>query len=214
MRPAAIFDVDGTLIRGTSAERLLVPWLVRQRVIGARQLAAAAALAAAYPLVGRTRALRANKRWVSGVAVRDVLSRMDTFLDEVVAPRWHEPVLSRLEALRAQGIAPFLLSGAPDFIVEAVGERLGVEGTVSTAMEIRDGRFTGRLLGPHRFASAKRAALASLALDQDLDLEASWAFADHLSDVAFLEGVGHPVAVSPGRRLRGLAAERGWEVIG
>lgn len=214
MRPAAVFDVDGTLIRGTSAERLLVPWLVRQRVIGARQLAAAAALAATYPLVGRTRALRANKRWLAGVEVAAVLSRMDAFLDEAVAPRWHEPVLSRLEALRAHRIAPFLLSGAPDFIVEAVGERLGVEGTVSTAMEIRDGCFTGRLQGPHRFASAKRDALTALARDHDLDLEASWAFADHQSDVAFLEGVGHPVAVSPGRRLRGVAVERGWEVIG
>ena len=29
MRPATVFDLDGTLVRATSAERLLVPYLVR-----------------------------------------------------------------------------------------------------------------------------------------------------------------------------------------
>lgn len=187
-RPAAIFDLDGTLIAGTSAERLLVPWLVRQGVIGARQLASAVLLTAALPVVGRTRALRRNKRWIGGVAVEAVASRMDRFLDEVVAPRWCRPVLDRMEELRAGGVAPFLLSGAPDFIVEAVGARLGVEGVVGTPMEVVGGRYTGRMGGVHCFAEAKVDALGALARAHGLDLAASWGFADHLSDVGFLEG--------------------------
>ena len=34
MKRGAVFDLDGTLIRGTSAERLLVPYLVRRGVVG------------------------------------------------------------------------------------------------------------------------------------------------------------------------------------
>lgn len=213
-RPAAIFDLDGTLIAGTSAERLLVPWLVRQGVIGARQLASAALLAAALPVVGRTRALRRNKRWIGGVPVEAVASRMDRFLDEVVAPLWCRPVLDRMEELRSDGVAPFLLSGAPDFIVEAVGTRLGVEAVVSTPMEVEDGRYTGRLGGVHCFADAKVDALGALARAHDLDLTASWAFADHLSDVGFLEGVGNAVVVGGHEGLLAVAKARGWGVVG
>jgi HAD superfamily hydrolase (TIGR01490 family) len=214
VRPAAIFDLDGTLIRGTSAERLLVPWLLEQGVIGAGQLASAAALAAAYPFVGRTRALRRNKRWISRVPVEAVASRMDRFLDEAVAPRWCAPVLARLEELRALGLEVFLLSGAPDFIVEAVGARLRVNGVVATPMEVRDSVYTGRLGGTHVFADAKLTALWALARDRELDLPASWGFADHLSDIPFLEAFGHPVVVSPSGELRQVAEERGWEVVG
>lgn len=214
MRPAAVFDLDGTLIQGTSAERLLVPWLVRQRVIGARQLASAALLAAAWPVVGRTRALRRNKRWIGGVPVEAVASRMGTFLDHVVAPRWCRPVHARLEELRGSGHAVFLLSGAPDFIVEAVGARLGVEGVVATRMEVAGGVYTGRFAGPHVFAEAKVEALDALARERELDLGASWGFADHLSDVGFLEAFGNPVAVGDSAALMEVARRRGWGVVG
>lgn len=213
MKAGALFDLDGTLIRGTSAERLLVPWLVRQGVIGARQLAAAALLAAGWPLVGRTRALRRNKRWLTGVEVEAVRSRMDAFIDQVVAPRWHGPALARLEELRGEGVVPFLVSGAPDFIVAAVGERLGVGGFVATPMEVRDGRFTGRISGTHCFAEAKLDAVRALAREHDLDLGACWGFADHRSDVPFLGGVGHPVVVDPAGHLLRLAREAGWGVL-
>lgn len=212
MRPAAVFDLDGTLVRGTSAERLLVPWLTRQRVIGGRQLVSAAALAAAYPFVGRTRAIRRNKRWISGVAVDAVASRMDRFIDEVIARRWCTPVLTRLEEARARGRAVFLLSGAPAFIVEAIGSRLRVDGVVATPMEVRGSVYTGRLGGPHVFAEAKLTALMALAQEQELDLAASWGFADHLSDVPFLGAFGHAVVVSPSEDLLRVARVRGWEV--
>ncbi|MEJ2205185.1 MAG: HAD-IB family hydrolase [Gemmatimonadota bacterium] len=214
MRSAAIFDLDGTLIQGTSAERLLVPWLVKKGVIGARQLTSAVALAAACPFIGRTRALRRNKRWLSGVAVDAVTSRLGMFLDEVVTPRWCTGVLARMGELRALGHAVFLLSGAPAFIVEAVGARLQADGVVATPMEVRGDVFTGRLGGTHVFAAAKLTALRTLAREKDLDLAASWGFADHLSDVPFLEAFGHPVVVSPSRELRKVAEERGWEMAG
>ncbi len=214
MRPVAVFDLDGTLVRGTSAERLLVPWLLRQRVIGVRQLASAAALAVAYPFVGRTRAIRRNKRWISGVPVDAVASRMDRFLDEVIGQRWCMPILTRMEELRARGHAVFLLSGAPAFIVEAVGARLRVDGVVATPMETRDSVYPGSLGGTHVFAEAKLTALRALARDRDLDLDASWGFADHLTDVPFLGAFGHAVVVSPSPELRRVAEERGWEVVG
>lgn len=195
MRPAVICDLDGTLIAGTSAERLLVPWLLRERVIGLRQLAAALALMTTLPISGRTRALRRNKRWLSGVAVAEVAGRMDRFIDECVTPRWNQPVIERVAALRSEGLPLFLLSGSPDFIVQAIGAHLGAEASVGSTLEVVAGRFTGRLGGPHWFGPAKVDALSALAREHDLDLGASWAFADHPTDRAFLAAVGRGVWV-------------------
>jgi phosphoserine phosphatase len=47
-----------------------------------------------------------------------------------------------------------------------------------------------------------------------IDWASSWALADRKSDLPVLELVGHPVAVHPDRKLRKLARQRGWEIIG
>jgi HAD superfamily hydrolase (TIGR01490 family) len=210
---AAVFDLDGTLIRGTSAERLLVPWLVRRRVIGPRQLGTALARLASLPLRGRTVAVRRNKRWLADVPVEDVLACMQPFLDERLMPRLRPMVLERMDRLRARGARTWLLTGAPDFVARAVAERLGMDGWAATALEVVRGRFTGEIAGRHVFGEAKREALTHIAAAHALDLRASSGFADHGSDIAFLECFGHAVAVSPDRRLRRVARGRGWDVL-
>lgn len=214
MKPAAVFDLDGTLIRGTSAERLLVPYLVRRGVVGWRQLGRALAVAATLPAVGRTRAMRSNKRYLAGVEVAAVEAHMGDFVAVVLEARWCTGVMARMEALRAEGHALHLLTGAPDFIAEAVAARLGMDSYVATPMEVRGGSYTGLLAGPHCFAEAKRTAALALADGQAIDLARSFGFADHASDVPFLECFGRPVAVEPDRGLRTEAERRGWEVMG
>jgi phosphoserine phosphatase len=59
----------------------------------------------------------------------------------------------------------------------------------------------------------KATALRELAATDDIDLAESTAYSDSYSDVPFLEAVGHPVAANPDRKLRRIAAERGWPVV-
>ena len=61
--------------------------------------------------------------------------------------------------------------------------------------------------------TGKADAVLELAVREGLDLAASTAYSDSYSDVPFLEAVGHPVAANPDRRLRRIAAERGWPVV-
>lgn len=213
MRPAAVFDLDGTLLVGTSAERLLVPYLLRRGVIGPRQLLRAAARASATPVLGVTRALRRNKQYLAGVERAAVVDLMPDFLARCLDPRWRTCLLRRTEALRAEGRPLYLLTGAPDFIADVVRRHLGFAGAVGTALEVRQGRYTGRLAGPHLFSEGKVAALARLARAHTLDLPRSVGFADHTSDVAFLTCFGHPVAVAPDGGLRRHAHRRGWEIL-
>jgi phosphoserine phosphatase len=45
-----------------------------------------------------------------------------------------------------------------------------------------------------------------------VDLAASYAYGDSLSDLPMLEEVGTPVAVNPDSALRALARKRGWAI--
>jgi HAD superfamily hydrolase (TIGR01490 family) len=213
MSAAAVFDLDGTLLQGTSAERLLVPFLVRRGVVRWRSLMAALARVATLPLAGPTRALRRNKLWLAGAGEEDVICAMPEFLEAELAPRWRASALAEIHRFRRAGIPIALLSGAPDFVADVVSRHLGMDAAVGTPMEVQDGRFTGRLSGPHTFGEGKREAVTQLAGRLGFDPTVSFGFADHGSDVPFLECFGHPVAVSPDARLRRVARSRGWEVL-
>lgn len=212
-RSAAVFDLDGTLVRGTSAERLLVPWLVRRGVVGWPQLASALGRLAHLPARGATFALRRNKRWLAGVRVERVLESLEQFLDEVLMPRICPVVASQLFQEKVRGARTWLLTGAPDFVGRAVANRLGMDGAVATGLEIRNGHFTGEISGRHVFAAAKRDALHELARELAVDLTRSSGYADHRSDVFFLECFGRAVAVRPDRQLARTARLRGWDVL-
>ena len=213
MKPAAVFDLDGTMVRGTSAERLFVPYLVRAGVVRTSQLAAALSTALSLPVAGRTAAIRSNKRYLAGLGRQQVVEHACVFVRRVLERRFAARVVARLEILRARGYLVCLLTGAPDFIAQAVCRRFALTDAIGTGLEVCDGRFTGRLDGPHYFAETKRTGVEELVRRHAIDLGRSIGFADHWSDVPFLECFGQAVAVEPGRALRREAQRRGWEVL-
>ena len=86
---------------------------------------------------------------------------------------------------------------------------------MGTQLEVSNGRFTGRIKEPLCFGEGKAARLqALLSRYPDVDLSRSYAYADSIFDLPFLEMVGNPVAVYPDPELAALARERGWEIIG
>ena len=85
------------------------------------------------------------------------------------------------------------------------------DGCVAAEPESQDGRLTGQLSGGPLSGPAKAAETRRFADAWGVDLKSSYAYADSYADRDFLECLGHPVAVNPDRRLRRLAAARGWE---
>ena len=84
---------------------------------------------------------------------------------------------------------------------------------MGTRLEVRDGRYTGEVVGRAVYADEKVRAARRLLDEAGLDPAACAAYADHETDVALLESVGHPVAVNPRPGLLRVAGERGWPVI-
>ncbi|AWR85343.1 HAD family hydrolase [Meiothermus taiwanensis] len=126
-------------------------------------------------------------------------------------PKRRQDVLDELLRLRQDGRRLVLCSATFQPILEAFARRMG-EGVVAlgTPLEVEGGVFTGRLRGPVRSGAHKAEHLRKL-----LDGEVLYrAYGDSLPDLAMLELAEEPVAVYPEPRLRELALQRNWRVIG
>ncbi|HYH27735.1 MAG TPA: HAD family hydrolase, partial [Actinomycetota bacterium] len=132
-------------------------------------------------------------------------------LTEVIEPIVFAEALELLREHREAGRRVFLVSSSPEEIVRPLAEHLGVQDVIATRVKVIDGRYTGELEF-YCYGPQKAEALRGVAEREGVDLGASYAYSDSITDAPLLEAVGHPVAVNPDRDLRRLAAQRGWQV--
>lgn len=204
--PAAIFDVDGTLVQG-GTERLFFRYLVRSRRLSPCRAFRFLAALAADP-ASRYR----NKTYLAGLAVAEMERLGRRCFQESVLPRLRSGAAACVRAHKSQGQKIVLLTGSLSFLMLPLKEHLEADWLIATAPSQRDGFFTGEIEGLHPRGKNKRALLEELARSQGLDLSSSWAYGDHEEDAAMLGCVGRPVAVNPTRALRRLARQRGWPI--
>lgn len=216
-RPAAFFDLDGTLIRG-SVNIPLALAAFRAGFVRKRDLAGDLLGNAIFMLVGasddRAAAVRERiLRNVVGHRAADVEALGAEFLDEAVAGI--DPVLARCIGEHHEGgHDTVLVSASPVEIVSRFAAAAGMTAGIGTrAARDADGCYTGTLDGPFCYREGKVVAVEALAAERGYDLDASFAYSDSVSDLPLMERVGHPVAVNPDAALRRIAAERGWPVL-
>jgi HAD superfamily hydrolase (TIGR01490 family) len=212
-RTAAVFDIDRTLVVGTSMEKLFLRWLVRHRHLGASDfIGMALGLArqvAVYPRQGYIQ----YHGYLKGKSVARVGEWAGRCFDERIAPRVSVEGTRCLEEHRRAGHLVVLLSGSILPLVERLAARLEPDHIVCTVPERDGSTFTGRLAGEHVGGRQKAAEVAKLAPLLGLDLSSSFCYADHHTDLPMLSMFGHPVAANPDVRLARLARERGWHTV-
>jgi HAD superfamily hydrolase (TIGR01490 family) len=213
---AAFFDLDRTLLRRSSALALAGSFRERGLISRAQLLQAAAwqllfvARGASHEAVRR--AAEDGLRLLDGYPVDELRNVAAEAMEPVLRPLVFAEPLRLVEQHRERGERVFVVSATLQEIVEAIAEDLGFDGGLGTVCEVRDGRYTGRALRALH-AEGKADAVRALAVSEGLDLSACTAYSDSHTDLAFLESVGHPVAVNPDRALRRIAADRGWPVL-
>ncbi len=137
-------------------------------------------------------------------------------IEQRVKPNLRTDVLDILRDHQAKGHTVALVSGSPQQLLDAVASSLGIDYALGTALEVKDGRYTGSMTGPLSMNEGKVAAVEEWAARMNLDLDWSktFAYGDSRGDIDLLQRVGHPVAVYPDEALRAIAEERGWQIMG
>lgn len=215
-RPAAFFDLDRTLMAGSSGFH----WAraaYEAGMISRRRLLADAGNNIRFRLRGSTDAWTDKVRerigeQIRGVPVRD-LQRLSPRVLALVLPRLYPQMLDVAYDHQDAGRPVYICTAASHEMAELLAHVLGFEGGIGSKSEIVDGVYTGRPGGPFCYRDGKAAAIAELAARERLDLDASWAYSDSESDLPMLRLVGNPVAVNPDAELGRIAAQEGWDVL-
>jgi HAD superfamily hydrolase (TIGR01490 family) len=214
---AAFFDIDNTLVRGASAFHLARA-LRREGLLRTRTIALFALRNARYQWRGER-----NKDFkvftngqplevIAGISVADVVAAGENLYDEVLAHRIFPGTKELLDRHREAGHEVWLVSASPVEIGSLMASHFGVTGALGTVPERKDGFYTGRLVGGLLHGQAKADAVTALAAERHLDLAASFAYGDSISDVPLLSVVGNACGINPDRRLRSYCARHGWPV--
>lgn len=215
-RPAAFFDLDRTLIRRSSA--LALAGRFREHGVISRTALVKSALWQLLFAARGVSAARVQRGAEDGMKVLAgfPVVRLELLVDEAMAPVLrplvYEEALALVRRHRESGERVYIVSATLQEIVERIAGNLGFDGAIGSTCEIVDGVYTGRSLRAAH-GDGKAAAVLELGVSEGLDLAASTAYSDSYSDLPFLELVGRPVAANPDRRLRRIAAERGWPVV-
>jgi HAD superfamily hydrolase (TIGR01490 family) len=213
---AAFFDLDRTLIAGSSAfvfgRAAFDAGLIRPA-----DFASDAYAALKFRLFGSSDTSSRNVRErileaAGGASQSDLLA-----LNEVVLPELLGLIRPEARALieqhRNAGRETWIVSASPIEIVEPLAVALEMTGGIGTRGEVIDGLYTGKLAGPFCYGEGKAEAMSILAIERNIDLAASWSYSDSMSDIPMMELVGNAVAVNPDAQLTALARSRGWPVV-
>jgi HAD superfamily hydrolase (TIGR01490 family) len=157
-------------------------------------------------------AVRGAGAMVAGIEAAKLMEFAREVIPVYVAPRIYGEARARISWHRERGDLVFLVSSSPRAFITVLGALLGVDGVAGTEAEVRDGRYTGRILRLCHGAG-KAEAVRELAAAHDVDLGRSYAYGDSFaSDLPMLEAVGHPVCVNGDRLLTAHAQRLGWPV--
>ena len=103
--------------------------------------------------------------------------------------------------------------GRADFSVKPLCDYLGIDDFAANRLEFVNGYATGRLLPPVMASATKAKWIREYAEKHEINLSASYAYSDSISDLPMLSIVGHPVAVSPDFRLKQTALQHDWAIL-
>lgn len=216
-RSAAFFDLDNTLISGSSLFHL--GWGGFKRGMFSPVEAARFTLANLRFMLTRKERTGAPQIWgnfaasfVKGAAVAEMVGIGREIMDESIIPAIRALVLEMAKHHLEGGKEVWIVTASPQELSQMVAENLGFTGGLGTRAEVVEGRYTGRIPQGILHGPEKAKAIVSLAGERGIDLAASSAYSDSINDLPMLLSVGFPNAVTPDRELARKAVLSGWPV--
>jgi phosphoserine phosphatase len=158
------------------------------------------------------------QKWAQGLMVNSLKMVNDATPEKMkVVGEWavehdlwkkrRDDVIARLKGHTAQGAQVYIASSVIEPIIEPFANRVGAQ-TIGTPVEYKNGqvRVAGDLVAQERKIEQ---VLSRLDVDR-----VDFAYGDTIQDVPLLQHANHPVAVYPDEKLKAVAIERGWEILG
>ena len=206
---AAIFDLDGTLLPGTSAEREFIRFALKT---GKQTSPEAIRAFLSWFVRIPTRGIQSNKTYFGGVEMNLLAETAETFCQQHLTRRIPDQAKRLIAAHRAAEDCLGIVSGSPQLLIAPLKDLLDLDFVVGTKLACEQGCLTGDLDGPRVSGSEKVRQSDEAARTYGFDLCESAAYGNAFDDRFLLAEVARPVVVNPDGRLARLARKKGWPI--
>lgn len=214
---AAFFDVDNTLIRGSTLY-FLGRGMYQRGYFSKRDISRFVLANLRFRLTGKenkeeiARYQKSATDFIGGHSVKDTEAIAQEIYDEFVSPALWQGTIDIAQKHLSNNEEVWLVTAAPEDMAVLIAQRLGFTGALGSRAEIKDGSYTGAILGALLHGKEKVKAVTELALNSGIDLQESYAYSDSHNDLPLLQCVGHPSAINPDAILSLRAMAEGWPI--
>lgn len=120
---------------------------------------------------------------------------------------------AEVKRVQARGKPTVLLSATNRVIARPVAEYFGFDACLATELELKDGRYTGKLAGEYALGAGKIGMAREYCESLNLSLNDAAYYGDSVNDFPILKAVGFPVAANPCSELEAGAIEHNWPIV-
>ena len=214
---AAFFDVDNTLIRGSTIY-FLGRGMYQRGYFTKKDISRFVVANLRFRLTGKenkeeiARFQKSATDFIGGHSVSDIEAIAQEIYDEFVSPAIWQGTIDIAQKHLTNNEEVWLVTAAPEDMAILIANRLGFTGALGSKAEIQDGFYTGVMSGALLHGKEKVVAVRSLALRSGLNLDDCYAYSDSNNDLPLLQCVGHPSAINPDAILGLRAMAEGWPI--
>ncbi len=215
MKELVIFDVDGTLLKGQS-QRLFLSYLLKNKIITLTLYLKVYVWFVLYgigfidnpkKIMELAYAFLENKKhqWVENI--------VNDFFNNTLKKEFFKSAIQILDNHKEKGKEVVLVSNIPDILLKRIARYLNIQRYFGTVLEMKDGKFTGKITGGIIYGQNKANIVKKNILEKATESVDLWVYADHLSDLPLFNIASHKFTVNPQNKLLKIAKERGWSVL-
>ena len=214
---AAFFDVDNTLVRGSTIY-FLGRGMYQRGFFTKADISRFVLANLRFRLTGTEKQDEINRfqksaqDFIGGHNVTEINSVAQEIYDEYVSPALWEGTIEIAQRHLNDGVEVWLVTAAPEDMATLIAQRLGFTGAIGSKAAIKDGFYTGEMNGPLLHGREKATAIKELAREHGFNLEECFGYSDSHNDLPLLLTVGKPSAINPDAILRIRALKEKWPI--
>jgi 1-acyl-sn-glycerol-3-phosphate acyltransferase len=215
-KKVAVFDVDGTLIKG-QVQRYLLSYLYKNGFITPFYFYKILMWFVLFKLGivnDPKKIMQSAYLFLKGKDVKSIDAILKTFVEHDLQKYFYEKGKRLVAEHKKSRREIFFISNMPSPLLKYIAEQYGVDHYQGTRLEVdSNNRYTGKVTGNIVFGIDKIEALYTLLESGNYTLKKSFGYADHISDIPLLTVLDHRVVVNPTTKMHNYAEKKRWHVM-
>jgi HAD superfamily hydrolase (TIGR01490 family) len=209
----AFFDIDNTVISATSG-KVMATQGYRAGLLNNWNLAEGIILSLLYriKLMKSENVIKLMAKWLKDIPEKEIIDFSVRLFDEHLRDMIREKARDEVDFHNSNGGVAVIISATTPYLCEMIKEELKMGDFICSELEVIDGRYSGLPLGNYCYGEEKLVQASDYCKKHGFNFTEAYYYGDSASDIPLLEAVGHPMCVTPDKKLEKVAIQKGWTI--